>query len=455
VRGRSESARASAVISRTVRAKAYAWPHVVKQSGVGPVVQPANELKALDRDQLRQVFDLRNEANADTVGDFDEDPYPRWHNLREQGTVHRGTLHELTGYEKPITFQGLPFEDRPHFTTFTFEACYEALRNAEVFASSPTAVDLEGGRIAPLNSMLTMGGAQHRRYRGLVQPSFLPRRMEWWINNWISSTVHALIDWFVDDGHADLNVDFCAALPVLTITGSFGVGVGQAIEMREALRHPSELVRLLAPVIAARRTSPEDDLISVLVQAEVEDEEGTPHQLSDGEIYSFAILLLLAGSGTTWRQMGTTLVALLERPEVLAACTRDRQLLRNAVDESVRWMPTNPMFSRFLTVDSDFYGMDLPEGAVLHLALGAASRDPARWERPDDFAVTRVPKPSLGFGGGPHICMGMHLARIEMLVGIRALLDRLPRLRLDPDAERPRIIGMYHRGPTAIPVRFD
>jgi cytochrome P450 len=279
--------------------------------------------------------------------------------------------------------------------------------------------------------------------------------MGWWITMWIEKAVQALIDWFIDDGMADLNVDFCAALPVLTITGSFGVGVEQAIALREALSDSAEMVRLLAPIIAARRESPQDDLISVLVDAEVADEQGTRHRLTDGEIYSFAILLLLAGSGTTWRQMGTTLVALLQRPEALNAVRRDRELLRNAVDESVRWMPTNPMFSRFLTDDTDFHGAHLPKGAVLHLSLGAGSRDPARWERPDDFDVTRTPRPSLGFGGGPHVCLGMHLARSQMQVGIGALLDRLPNLRLDQEAEPPRIIGMYHRGPTAIPVRFD
>jgi cytochrome P450 len=409
---------------------------------------------SLDRQRLRAVFDLRTDTHADTVGAYYDDPYPRWHELRDQATVHPGTLHELTGYSGPITFQGLPFEDRPHFSTFSFAACDEALRNQELFASSPVRVDLESGEIAPLNSMLTMGGTRHRRYRALVQPSFVPPKMSWWTTKWIEQTAHALIDWFIDDGEADLTVDFCAALPVLTITGSFGVAVEQAIEMREALSTPAELVRLLSPVIAARRESSEDDLISVLVEAEVEDEEGHLHRLSDGEIYSFAILLLLAGSGTTWRQMGTTLVALLQRPEVLDLVRRDRQLLRNAIDESVRWMPTNPMFSRFTTSDMDFHGVHLPQGAVLHLGLGAASRDPARWERPDEFDVTRTVRPSLGFGGGPHMCMGMHLARAQMQVGIGALLDRLPNLRLDPDGEPPRIIGMYHRGPTTIPVRF-
>ena len=98
--------------------------------------------------------------------------------------------------------------------------------------------------------------------------------------------------------------------------------------------------------------------------------------------------------------------------------------------------------------------MHLPKGSVLHLCLGAANRDPARWERPDEYDITRPPKPTLGFGSGPHVCLGMHVARAEMTVGINALLDRLPNLRLDPDAEPPRYIGFYERGATAIPVVF-
>jgi cytochrome P450 len=152
--------------------------------------------------------------------------------------------------------------------------------------------------------------------------------------------------------------------------------------------------------------------------------------------------------------MGITLAAILERPDVLAAVREDRQLLRSAIEESVRWMPTDPMFSRHVTRDVDFFGATLPAGAVLHLCLGAANRDPARWDRPDEYDVGRPPKPTLAFGNGPHVCLGMHVARAEMFVGISALLDRLPNLRLDPDAEPPRYIGFYERGATAIPVRF-
>ena len=145
-----------------------------------------------------------------------------------------------------------------------------------------------------------MDGRQHRRYRGLVQPSFVPAKAQWWIRNWIEEAVHAVIDGFVDDGRAELNVDFCAAIPVLTITGSFGVPVEQALDIRAALRNPADVVAMIAPIVAARREAPEDDLISVLVQSELTDEDGVTHQLTDAEIYSFSLLLLTAGSGTTY-----------------------------------------------------------------------------------------------------------------------------------------------------------
>ena len=134
--------------------------------------------------------------------------------------------------------------------------------------------------------------------------------------------------------------------------------------------------------------------------------------------------------------------------------TEDRELLRPAIEESLRWMPTDPMFSRWVTQDIDFFGTSIPRGAVVHICLGAANRDTNRWEHPDDYDVYRDMKPSLSFGNGPHICLGMHVARAEMLVGIGALLDRLPELRLDPDQAPPRYVGFYERGASAIPVVF-
>ncbi|OBK70777.1 cytochrome P450 [Mycobacterium sp. 1274761.0] len=410
----------------------------------------------LDRDRLRELFDLRSSYNSLSGGTYRDDPYPVWHRLREQGPVLPGILHELTGCTDPMYFHGLPYADRPHFTTFDYETSFAAHRDPDVFASSPEPVDIDGGPLTITNSMLSMDGPQHRRYRALVQPSFLSSNGRWWAENWIAETVHLLIDGFERDGRAELNVDFCAAIPILTITGSFGLPVEQALEVREALTHnPERVVELIKPVVAARRRDPQDDLISVLVQAEITDEDGSVTQLTDREIDSFVLLLLGAGSGTTWKQMGTTLTALLQRPDMLEAVREDRSLLRAAIEESVRWMPTDPMFSRWVVADTELGGVEMPAGSVVHINLGAANRDPARWDRPDDYDIFRPLRPNLGFGQGAHICLGMHVARTEMAVAIEALLDRLPTLRLDPDAEPPRFVGMYERGATAIPVVFD
>lgn len=410
----------------------------------------------LDRERIRQLFDLRSHgANLNSGGDNTMDPYPVWHELRAAATVHTGTVHGLTGIPGNPFFQGLPFPDRPHFSTFSYEACDAAYRNDVVFASSPMAADGSVDDVGIESSMLMMGGTRHRRYRALAQPSFVPAKAQWWIDNWIRETVDVLIDGILDEGRAELNVDFCASIPVLTITGSFGVPVDEALDIRANLQDPMKIVGKLAPIVAARREQPADDLISVLVEAEITEPDGSRHRLSDPEIYSFAILLLMAGSGTTWKQMGITIAALLNRPAMLDAVRDDRTLLRGVIEESVRWEATDPMFSRWVSQDVDFFGTEIPKGSVLHMCVGAANRDPARWERPDEFDPYRPIKPTLGFGSGPHVCIGMHVARAEMAVGIGALLDRLPNLRLDPNAEPPRAIGFYERGVMDIPVIFD
>ncbi len=355
----------------------------------------------LDLDRVRRLFDLASSTHEYAGGNYREDPYPLWRALRDGATVHEGTVHELSGVQQNLMFHGLPYPDRPHFSTFSWAACDAAYRNPDIFASSPDAVDLEGGEIGPTNSMLSMGGEQHRRYRSLVQPSFSPTKASWWIENWIGDTVHALIDSFEALGRAELNVEFCAAIPVLTITGSFAVPVAQALDIRESLARPEQMVEILAPIVVARREHPEDDLISVLVQSEITDEDGRTHRLTDAEIYSFSMLLLAAGSGTTWKQMGITLAALLQQPDLVEAVRRDRGLLRPVIEESLRWQPTDPMFSRWVTQDTEFFGTPLPKGAVIHICLGAANRDPERWEDPDAYDPTAPQNPLWPSGTAP------------------------------------------------------
>lgn len=407
----------------------------------------------LDPARIRELFDLRSAVYAGDGRGFEEDPHPEFHRLRASGPVHEGTPGRLIGFTGPEFFQGLPFPERRHFSAFDFEWCDHIVRHPELFSSS----SLMPGETASIadNTMLTMDGEPHRRYRALVQPSFVPGRAKWWIDKWIDTTVEALIDNFEANGKADLNVEFCAAIPLLTICGSFGVTVAQALDIRAAVtshgRGVAEFFEIVTPIVAARRESPQDDLISVLVQAELT-EDGETHVLSDVDVIGFSFLLLAAGSGTTWKQMGITLAALLEHPEWLDRARQDPEVLRAAVEESVRWNATDPAFGRFVLQDTELAGIPVPAGAVVHQVLGAANRDPARWENPDAYDPGRPLRTHLGFGNGPHICLGMHVARAEMVTAIGALLRRLPNLRPDPDAPAPRIIGMYERGPDAVPV---
>jgi cytochrome P450 len=421
------------------------------------VKHPAIEL---DLDRIRDLFDTRRHL-GETSGVYEGDPNPGWNRLRDSAGLHEGTPGALIGFEGPELWFGLPEPDRRHFTAFDFATCDAIVRDSETFRMSPPEPQDESdnptARLMQM-SMLTMDGARHRRYRELVQPSFYSSRMAWWTENWAQPTIDALIDSFEANGSADLNIEFCAAIPLFTICGSFGISVEDALDIRAAVRGGGQLALLqrlpeiLQPIIESRRVEPRDDLISALVQAELTDEQGERHVLSDLDILSFSWLLLSAGSGTTWKQMGITLVALLERPEWIDAVRKDPGVLDAIVEESARWMPTDPVFSRFVHEDVTLNGVDIPKGAVVHQCYGAANRDPSRWDRADEFDPGRALRSHLGFGRGAHVCLGKNLARTEIIAAIGTLVDRIPNLRLDPDAEPPEIIGLYERAPTAVPV---
>ena len=188
----------------------------------------------LDRELIRERFDLRRRGG---VGGkvYVDDPYPTFHALREQGPVVEGIPHELLGFDGPAFFHGIPDPSRPHFSVFSYAECDAVYRNEDLYRSAPPEMaELGLGGLGA--SMLYMNGDEHRRYRALVQPSFVPAKAKWWMENWINQTVHALIDGFEADKHAELNIDFDAAIPMLTIAGSFGLVV------EEAMRTPGRWV---------------------------------------------------------------------------------------------------------------------------------------------------------------------------------------------------------------------
>ena len=206
----------------------------------------------------------------------------------------------------------------------------------------------------------------------------------------------------------------------------------------------------LEPIVEARRRQPEGDLLSELASAEI---DGV--RLSDEKLYGFLRLLLPAGAETTFRVMGNALVALLTHPVELERVRADRGLLGAVIEETLRWETSVTMISRIATTDTEIAGCPIPAGSPVGVVTGSANRDERRYVDGDAWRLDRESQPHLAFGWGPNLCLGMHLARLELRTGLSAILDRLPGLRLDPDAPAPTIQGLAFRGPDALPVRFD
>lgn len=414
-----------------------------------------------------QLYDVRREALE--MGNLVEgDMNAAMSALRERGAVQKGFLRELLNL--PGHFRYALARGRQGYTALTFAACEAAFRNAQQF-SSKIAHHPEDGEEQTMG-ILEMDGQQHRSHRRTLQPMFVRNQTStWWRERWVNEIVSALIERLGKRTSADLNLEFCARIPVHTITRAIGLSGDDALVFREAfvkssmsggrapevrLAAAEKVRRMLLDLIAQRRAEPQDDLVSGLITAELQLEDGSTRPLTDREIMHNSRLVMVAGGGTSWRQLGITLWALLTHREQLEAVRSDRSLVEKAIEESLRWNATAPVFSRLVVENTELEGVALAAGSVLEICLGAANRDPARWDEPDAYDLHRRTRGHLAFGVGQHQCLGMNVARNEMSVGINALLDAFPNLRLDPGAPAPCLAGgLEQRGVSALPVLLN
>jgi cytochrome P450 len=153
--------------------------------------------------------------------------------------------------------------------------------------------------------------------------------------------------------------------------------------------------------------------------------------------------------------LGNLLFGLLSNQDQLDAVRADRSLIPQAIEEAVRWDAPLLNITRVTTNDTELGGVQIPQGCSVMPMLGSANRQEDRYPNPDQFDIFRQAKVPISWGHGVHVCLGMHLARLEMRTAINLLLDRLPNLRLDPDGDDPHIRGMVFRSPTSLPVLFD
>jgi len=225
-------------------------------------------------------------------------------------------------------------------------------------------------------------------------------------------------------------------------------------DWNHALQCANELRAYLEPIVDARRVDPLEDLISDLVTAELDGAK-----LDDEEIYSFLRMLLPAGIETTYRSSGNLLYLLLTHPEQLAAVRADRSLIPQAIEEALRYESPILLTPRVATTATELSGVEIPAGSIVTALVASANRDPEVYDDPDTFDIFRDARQHMTFGTGPHLCLGMHLARLETRVALNALFDRLPGLRLDhetAEALDAHIQGdSLFRNPTSLPVIWD
>jgi cholest-4-en-3-one 26-monooxygenase len=190
-----------------------------------------------------------------------------------------------------------------------------------------------------------------------------------------------------------------------------------------------------------------EDLVSILMQAEVEGE-----RLSRADFSAFFMLLLVAGNETTRNLISGGMLALIEHPEQRARLMADRALLPSAIEEMLRWVSPVNVFRRTATRDTEVGGQAIREGDKLALFYASANRDESQFQNPDTFDIARTPNDHLAFGIGPHFCLGANLARLEIRVMFEELLRRLPDLELAGRPERLR--SYFINGIKRMPVRF-
>jgi cytochrome P450 len=366
-------------------------------------------------------------------------PYPMYARLRAEDPVHWSPLMEawvLTRYDDVAAV----------LTDSRFSADRRQARNR--FADEIARREEEFGPFGRTRTMLTSDPPEHTRLRRLVSKAFTPRMVEG-LRPRIQAIVDELLDGVAESGRMDVIRDLAYPLPVIVIAEMLGVppdhrdqfkhwsdeivGVlGGPLVPQETLERSRvavhELAEYLHGVIAERRREPREDLVSGLIAAE---EQG--QILSEDEMLATAMLLLVAGNETTTNLIGNGMLSLLRNPEQMARLRADPSRVPAAVEELLRYDGPVQATGRVAMEDVEIGGQKVTQGQAVLTVLGAANRDPARFERPDKLALDRQPNEHVAFGDGIHFCLGAPLARAEGQIAFETLLRRFDNPRLETD----------------------
>lgn len=390
---------------------------------------------------------------------FIQQPFPVYEKLRAEEPVHRLLLPSghaawmVTRYEDAVNI----LQDS-RFVTGVLDN-----RNDETEKSLPPHQAIIS------RNLISVGPEDHRRLRRLIQKAFTPRMIER-----LRGRIVEISDELLDKIQArntrefDLIEDYAFPLPIIVICEMLGVPLKDQDKFRawsntimESVSNPQmnqesdevmkAFVNYLQELITQRRNHIQQDLISDLIGIE---EEGD--KLTEQELYALVFVLIIAGHETTVNLIGNGMLALLEHPQQKQLLMDQPDLIQAAVEEVLRFNgPAEISNVRWAAENVDFQGIQIRQGDMMLIALSSANRDSSRYENPDTFDITRKVNDHIAFGKGIHYCLGAPLARLEGEIAINALLQRLPEIRLNTDAEllewRP---GMIIRGLKAFPVVY-
>ncbi|PCJ16174.1 MAG: cytochrome [Gammaproteobacteria bacterium] len=380
-----------------------------------------------------------------------DNPYPVYSRLRN---------------EEPVYYN----EDRDFWVVSRYQDVKTVIQNPEIYSSSKgIAIELDSnGRAIKdhdyiLKPLIMMDPPQHTGLRRLVQRAFTNRRIAQ-LEDVIRKLAVELIEPFKNKGQCELVSEFAGSFPVSVISDMLGCDPGHRVMFKEVAGQLVEkmgtdiagserlimgLCGVLNQVVEDRKENPLDDIISVLVNSEVEGEA-----ITDQDLYAFVFLLLVAGSETTTNLLTNAFLIMDKQPEIREALIEDPSKIPQAVEEFVRFDSPAQGLARSTTKEAVLGGVTIPAGEQLLILFGSANRDGEQFEDPDKFILGRKDNNHIAFGFGVHFCMGANLARLEAKVALEELLRVMPDFKINHEDSRRLHAGAI-RGMASLPLSFS
>ena len=374
---------------------------------------------------------------------------------QQKGPVQEGDARVLLGLDDPMPTSGIR-----NFVIFDPDLARDVLADADLYSQEAYAAHV---RLTFGNAINQMNPPEHTRFRRVFQNAFLPHNVSTWSDKFVQPVIDELIGAFKDNHKVDLVSKFTHLYPFKVIFKQLCLPerdiktfqkLAETLAQRTPdMKYPKEASRKLGVYLEAlieeRRRNPGDDLVSAIVSAEADGD-----RLPDDIIVSFFRQLLNAAGDTTYRATGNLLVGLLrDRPDQYRMLVDDRSLISRAVEEGMRWDSPINAIHRMATRDVELGGVHIPAGSYVEVLYSSVGHDSDAHENPEQFDMMRPnQKKHFGFGYGPHVCIGQHLARLEMSRALNALVENFPNLRLDPEHPPPQVAGWGLRRPLALHV---